>query len=278
MNGFDRVAGGEGSLSHGLPPTPEQYTASLRSDVQELKDAISMPRQKVSNLINGIEQGKASDEEFSILERLVEKRSREAAQAQVTVTLVGTVEHCSPCPLNPEMLADVCMRLEGNEGKMDPELKVLESPSAGTSLETPGQQCPPNEGTWETGRTTADGFSTAGVGSNQGGNISSPTEREDTRAGTKSTTTSAGITFLQQGHKPKDKEKCSEENKHFDPGEKGEKAPLWNAAVTLFFPGKALGHGGLVACTSCFLSVLCVCLSALFFNLLFFSGDHFSAS
>ena len=66
---------------------------------------------------------------------------------------------------------------------MDPELKELESPSAGTGLETPGQQCPPNEGTWEKGRTIADGYLLVGMGSNQGGDISSPTtERVDTRA------------------------------------------------------------------------------------------------
>ena len=58
---------------------------------------------------------------------------------QVTVTPVDTVQYCSPCPLNPEMPPDVCMRLESNGDKMDPELKELESPSAGTSLETPGQ-------------------------------------------------------------------------------------------------------------------------------------------
>ena len=85
--------------------------------------------------------------------------------------------------------------------------------------------------------------------------------------------------FPAAGHKPKDKEKGSEENKQFDHGGKGEKAPLWNAAVTLcFFLWKTLDHTRLVACASCFLSVLCVCLSALFFKLLFFSGDHFSAS
>ena len=46
MNGFDRVADGEDIWSHGprsLPPTPEEYTAGLWSDLQELKDAISMP-------------------------------------------------------------------------------------------------------------------------------------------------------------------------------------------------------------------------------------------
>ena len=120
-----------------------------------------MPRQKVSNLINEIEEGKVGDEEFAILKRPVEKRSHEAAQAQVTVTPVDTVQHCSPCSLNPEIPADVCMRLESSEGNMGPELKELESPSAGTGLEAPGQQCPPNEGTWDQGRTTADGFLTA---------------------------------------------------------------------------------------------------------------------
>ena len=141
---------------------------------------------------------------------------------------------------------------------MDPERGELESPSADTGLETPGQQCPPNEGTWETGRTTADGFLTAGVGSNQGGSIYSPTKRVDTRADTKSTTTSADITFLQQGHLPKDEEKGSEQNKQFDPGGKGEKAPLWNAAVTLLFLfcGERWAMGGSLLV----LRVFCLCM------------------
>ena len=72
-------------------------------------------------------------------------------------------------------------------------------------------------------RTIADGYSLVGMESNQGGDISSPTtERVDTRA----VRTTANITFLQQGHKPKDKDKGSEENKQFDPGGKGEKVPL----------------------------------------------------
>ena len=54
---------------------------------------------------------------------------------------------------------------------MDPERGELESPSAGTGLETPGQQCPPNEGTWDQGRTTTFGFLTVGVDSNQGENF-----------------------------------------------------------------------------------------------------------
>ena len=112
----------------------------------------------------------------------MKKRSREAAQAQVTVTLVDTVQHCSPCPPNPDMPSDVCLTFKSIECKMDPEQGELESSSAGTGLETPGQQCSQNEGIWETGRTTVNGFLTAGEGSSQGGNISSPTERAKSTA------------------------------------------------------------------------------------------------
>ena len=105
---------------------------------------------------------------------------------------------------------------------MNPEPTELESPSAGTDLEAPGQQCPPNE---EAGRTTADGYLLVGMGSNQGGDTSSPTERAGSRAGKTTTTTSAAsnIIFLQQGRKPRDKS-SSEENKQFDPEGK-EKSP-----------------------------------------------------
>ena len=184
------------------------------------------------DFVNALEQGKVGGEEFTVLKRLVEKRSREAAQVQVTVTPVDTVQHCSPCTQTPEPSPDVCIKLENNEGKMDPERGELESSSAGTGLETPGEQCPPNEGTCEIGRTTADGFLTAGVGSNQGGNISSPTERA------KNTTTFVDIssptehvgTLAGTAATPK---KCrhkttSEENKQFNPGGKREKPPLWN--------------------------------------------------
>ena len=92
-----------------------------------------------------------SDEKFTVLKRLVEKRNREAAQAQVTVTPVDTVQYCSPSPQIPEPSPDVCVKLENNEGRMDPERGEFESSSAGTDIETPGQQCPLNEGTWETG-------------------------------------------------------------------------------------------------------------------------------
>ena len=198
MNGFDRVMDGEDNWFHAhlLPPTRQEFSASLRSDLQELENAISMPAetrpwQKTIDFVNAIEEGKVSDEGVVVRKRLVEKRGREAAQ--VTVTPVDTVQHCSPCPLDPEPSPDICVKLESNEGRMDPERGELKSSSAGTGLETSGQQCPPNEGIWETGRTTADGILTPGVGSNQGGSISSPTKCVDTRASTKSTATFADI-------------------------------------------------------------------------------------
>ena len=70
---------------------------------------------------------------------------------------------------------------------MNPEPTELESPSAGTCLETPGQKCPPNGETWETEQTIADGYLLIGMGSSQGGDITSPTERYRTRASTATT-------------------------------------------------------------------------------------------
>ena len=122
-----------------------------------------------------------TDEEFAILKRLVEKRDCEAAQ--VTVTPVSTAQLCIPRSLNPEISSDVYVGIEKkDEGWMNPELTELEPPSAGTGIETPGQQCPPNEGIWETGRTIADGYLLVDMGSNQGGDISSPTKCVDTWA------------------------------------------------------------------------------------------------
>ena len=189
-----------------------------------------------------------------MIKRYVARRSREAAQ--VTVTPVSTVQPCVPRYLNPEMPPDLCINLESNEGKMDPELKELEPPSAGTGLETPGEQYPLNEGTWEKGQTIADDYLLVGMGSNQWGDISSPTtEHVDTRA----IRTTANTIFPQQGHKPKHEEKGSEENKQFDPGGKGEKAPLWNSVVVfLSFWGESVGPWE--ARCSCFV-FFCLCVS-----------------
>ena len=148
MNGFDRVLEGEENWLHGhrsLPPTPEQHTVSLRLDLKKLKNAISMPapRQKTMDVVDGRRTNSLEELlahfEFARIKEYVDKRSREAPKAQMTVTPVDTVQHCSPCLLDPEPSPDVCVNLENNEWRMDPELEKLESPSAGTGLKTPGQ-------------------------------------------------------------------------------------------------------------------------------------------
>ena len=176
-HGYDR----DDSWMHGtLPLSPQEFTASLWSDFQGLKDAISMsgkarPWQKTREFLDGL-KGDLPDEELATIKRYVERRSRE--EAQVTVTPVSTAQHCIPRLLNPETPSDVYVSMEEkDEGRMDPELTELKPPSAGTGLETPGQQYPPNEGIWETGRTIADGYLLVGMGSNQRGDISSPKER-----------------------------------------------------------------------------------------------------
>ena len=172
MNGFDRDVGRKYDW-RSLPPTPHEFYASLRLELQKLKDAISMPAkntvtrpwQKTIDFVDGL-KGKLPDEELAVIKRYVDKRSREATQAQVAVTPDDTVQHCSPCSPNPDTPSDVYIKFKSNKGKLDPERGELESPSAGTGLETPGQQCSPNEGTRDQGRTTACGFLTAGVDSN----------------------------------------------------------------------------------------------------------------
>ena len=105
----------------------------------------------------------------------------------MTVTPVDIVQYCNPRPQTSEMSdVHVCIK-KNNEGRMDPERDELEPPSAGTGFKTPGQQCHP---IWETGRTITDGDLLVGMGSFQGGGISSPTERVDTRAVITTTTIS----------------------------------------------------------------------------------------
>ena len=106
--GYDRIAADDNQwASRPLPLTPEQFTQSLRSELNALRDAILIPEedrfsQRAKSLIEEIGQGTVdstdavgqstanmTNEEFAILKRLVEKRDREAAQ--VTVTSVSTV-------------------------------------------------------------------------------------------------------------------------------------------------------------------------------------------
>ena len=260
-NGFDREMEGEESCFTGhrsLPPTPQEYYASLWCEVNALKDAISMPLQLLK-LINAIEQDTLSDEEYATLKRCMEKRVRETAQV-TAVTRDHTVQPCSPCSPNPDRPSGVLCNLE-NEGTMSQELEELTSSSTGTGLNTPGQQCPPNEGVWETGRIIANGILSAGVDSSKGGNISSPMESTEraTRTRTVARISSTAATSPKRRHKT-----SSEENKQFDPGGRGEQAPPWKAAVPLpFFSWSDAGR--LLVCLSgaelrgffCVSSMLC---------------------
>ena len=109
---------------------------------------------------------------------------------------------------------------------MDPERGQLESPSAGTYFETPGQQCLPN---WEMRQATVDDCLLVGVTSNLGGNTYSLTGLViGTRTDSQTSTPSAlpKTVFQQMSRKPGDSEPASEENKQFDPSGKGEKPPL----------------------------------------------------
>ncbi|CAM9880498.1 unnamed protein product, partial [Ascophyllum nodosum] len=224
-NGLDRD---DSWMYDARPLSPQEFTANLWAKVNELKAAISIPvsggpswQEYKRNIIRKIERDEVSDEDFAVIKRLVETRDRDAAQ--VTVTQVSTVQHCSPIPQTPEPPSDVCFNLENNEGEMDPGLKEEpKSSSVGTSLETPGQQCPPNEGVWEQRRTTANGFVTAGVDSRQGGKTPSPPERST------STRTFAGIFSTAAIQENRRRKTPSQQNKQFDPGGRGEKAPPWN--------------------------------------------------
>ena len=234
------------------------------------------PWHKTRKFLDGL-TGDLPDEELTAMKRYMERRSREAAQ--VTVTPVSTAQHCLPRSLNPEIPSDVHVSMkEMDEGRMNPEPTKLESSSAGTGFETPGQQYPPDEGVWETGRTIADGHLLIDIGSNQGGDISLSKERVRTRAGTAMTPeNSPNAIFRKASRNPEDKTP-SEENEQFNPGGKGEKPPPWNAAVmvlSFFLLGGTLGRGKPAACVMCFLSV---CVFRPVHYLLFLSGDHCSAS
>ena len=252
---YDRIADDDNQwASRPLPLTPEQFTASLWSELNALRDAISTPVrdgswQRAKRFDDELKQGKVSlgDEEFAMIERFVERQSRDAAQ--VTVTLVSAVQYCISRLPTLEISSDVPVCTEENkEGMVDPERDQLEPLSASTSLETPGQQCPPNG---ETGRTIADGCLLVDVGSNFGGNTISLTESTTPPA-------ASNTIFLQASHKPEDKAKGSEENKQFDPGGKGEDSPPWKAAVLvgLFFLGGERWPWVPALCAPC--SSLCV--------------------
>ena len=254
-NGFDRVEAVEKNRlgdHRSLPPTPEQYYASLWAEVDALKEAISKPArtpwQKTAEFVDGL-KGKLPDWELAEIKRYVEKRCRKAQAQMTAVTRDDSVQHCSPISPNPDMPSNAFVKLENNEGTMSQELEELTSSLASTGLNTPGQQeSPPNEGVWETERITTDSILTAGVDSSKEG--SSPMESVDSRASQESTTTTvAGTSSIAATPSKRRLKTSSEENKQFDPGGRGEQATPWKAAVPLpFFSGSDAGR--LLVCLS----------------------------
>ena len=97
-------------------------------------------KQRIESFINELEQGTASltDEEFTRFERMIRERIGRAA-AHVVIASINTAQPCNPRS-SSEISFDVRVYMEGNdEGTMGPERGQLESPSADTGFETPGQ-------------------------------------------------------------------------------------------------------------------------------------------
>ena len=122
--------------------------------------------------------------------------------------------------------------MEGNtKGRMDSELGELELSSAGTGFKAPGQQC---LSYWEMERITVDGCLLVDVNSNLGENICF---LEELAIGTQTDSQTASSKFVWQkiSCRPEDNELANEENKQFDPVEKGGEPPLRKADVLVFF-------------------------------------------
>ena len=82
-NGFDRVVEGEENcfyyVHRSLPPTPEQYYTGLWSEIDALKDAISMPAESRHRQKDSLDELLVNFE-FARIKKYVDKRSREEAQ------------------------------------------------------------------------------------------------------------------------------------------------------------------------------------------------------
>ena len=115
-------------------------------------------KQKVESFLDELAQGTASltDKEFARLERMIVERRGRAA-AHVVVASIGTAQPSNPRSRSSEVSCDVHVcteentngRMDSESGELEPSLAgtgQLESPSAGTGFEAPGQQCLSN---WE---------------------------------------------------------------------------------------------------------------------------------
>ena len=122
-----------------------------------MRDAISIPAESRPRQKDSMDELLAKFE-YAEIKRCMDKRCREEEQAQMTAKPVGTVQHCSPISPNPDMPSNAFVKMENNEGTMSQELEELTSSSAGTGLETPGQQVPRTRGHWNNDKLPPTAF------------------------------------------------------------------------------------------------------------------------
>ena len=218
------------------PPTREEDNASLRFQLQELRDMISSHTKDLD----------LSPESHAVLER-------------VEPTLVATEQQCLDAPSDP------CVILEDKESKevMSPTLDNKQQSSlADTGIEAPKQQSTSQGGMWEAGMINAGGSLHADISFSPRVDSSSPTKklkRTSTLTGIFSRKKGEQVAAIEEAAITQHRKETSDENKQFDPGREVETIP---------FPVGPPRHGlfcfspCLAFLSSCF---LCVCFLACIF-------------
>ena len=112
-NGFDHA---EPLIRDGLPLTPEEFTAYMWDEVQELEDAILLTaskrrRKRMRRFVRELEQGRVimelTDAERDSIKLYLKERAYGASQ--VTASSACTVKHCTSNSPNPETEPDACV-------------------------------------------------------------------------------------------------------------------------------------------------------------------------
>ena len=215
------------TMGSGFPVNPPPHRKKLPRACEGGKEEISLSAKRRSeqsskNFPNELEEGTASltDQDFARLKRIMGRKGH--IEAHTIVAPIGTDQPSNPRSRCSEISCDVRVCMEENtKGRMDPEPLELESSSAGTDFETPGQQCLLN---WEMDRTTVDGCLLVDGTSDLGVNIFSLEELvigTQTDSQTSTSFAPSKTVFLHMSWKPEDNELAKEKNKQFDPGGKG---------------------------------------------------------
>ena len=209
------------------PPTREEDNASLRFQLQELRDMISSHTKDLD----------LSPDSHAVLER-------------VEPTLVATEQQCLDAPSDP------CVILEDKESKevMSPTLDNKQQSSlADTGIEAPKQQSTPQGGMWEAGMINAGGSLHADISFSPRVDSSSPTEklkRTSTLTGIFSRKTGEQVAAIEEAAITQHRKETSDENKQFDPGREVE---------TFHFPMGTASPRPLLFFSPC-LVLLCSCV------------------